>query len=105
MYASSTPNRDGSTSKTLGSPAKPCAIAASSRSALAYGGSGISVGNSRSCFGHFGFRELIDCNLMLECLQDGVLLRGAVELLLGMLEDGLGGGHQVPGFRHSPPPT
>src|ERR1017187_10466023 len=37
------------TSKTLGSLAKPCAIAASSRRASAYGGSGISVGNSRIC--------------------------------------------------------
>src|ERR1035437_576199 len=79
------------TSRTLGSLAMPWAIAVSSRRASEYGGSGISVGNSRSSFGHFGFRELIDCNLMLECLQDGVLLRGGVELLLGMLEDGLGG--------------
>src|ERR1039457_3235802 len=37
------------TSSTLGSLAKPCAIAVSSRSAAAYGGSGISVGNSRIC--------------------------------------------------------
>src|ERR1019366_3464876 len=37
------------TSKTLGSLAKPCAIAVSSRKASAYGGSGISDGNSRSC--------------------------------------------------------
>src|ERR1035441_1732737 len=37
------------TSRTLGSLAKPCAIAVSSRSAAAYGGSGISAGNSRIC--------------------------------------------------------
>src|SRR5664279_1485401 len=37
------------TSRTLGSSAKPCAIAVSSRRAAAYGDSGISAGNSRSC--------------------------------------------------------
>src|ERR1017187_193224 len=37
------------TSKTLGSLAKPCAISVSSRSASANGGSGTSVGSSRSC--------------------------------------------------------
>src|ERR1039458_1784183 len=37
------------TSRTLGSFAKPCAISVSSRKASAYGGSGISDGNSRSC--------------------------------------------------------